>query len=52
MHDLYQLARVDSLRDMLTGLGNHRAFQEESDRQIDASRRYGAPLAVVADQPR
>jgi diguanylate cyclase (GGDEF)-like protein len=47
LHDLYQLARVDSLRDMLTGLGNHRAFQEESDRQIDASRRYGAPLAVV-----
>ena len=33
---------------MLTGLGNHRAFQEEADRQIDASRRYGAPLAVVA----
>jgi diguanylate cyclase (GGDEF)-like protein len=48
LHDLYELARVDSLRDMLTGLGNHRAFQEESDRQIDASRRYGAPLAVVA----
>ena len=48
LHDLYQLARVDSLRDMLTGLGNHRAFQEEADRQIDASRRYGAPLAVVA----
>jgi diguanylate cyclase (GGDEF)-like protein len=47
LHDLYQMARVDSLRDMLTGLGNHRAFQEESDRQIDASRRYGAPLAVV-----
>ncbi len=47
LHDLYQLARVDSLRDMITGLGNHRAFQEESDRQIDASRRYGAPLAVV-----
>ncbi len=47
MHDLYQLARVDSLRDLLTGLGNHRAFQEESDRQIDASRRYGAPVAVV-----
>ncbi|HEY2888079.1 MAG TPA: GGDEF and EAL domain-containing protein [Candidatus Limnocylindrales bacterium] len=47
LNDLYQLARVDSLRDMLTGLGNHRAFQEEADRQIDASRRYGAPLAVV-----
>ncbi|MGH2511136.1 MAG: EAL domain-containing protein [Candidatus Limnocylindrales bacterium] len=47
LHDLYQLARVDSLRDLLTGLGNHRAFQEESDRQIEAARRYGAPLAVV-----
>ena len=47
LNDLYQLARVDSLRDTLTGLGNHRAFQEEADRQIDASRRYGAPLAVV-----
>jgi len=48
LHDLLQMARVDSLRDTITGLGNHRAFQEESDRQIDASRRYGAPLAVVA----
>ena len=47
MHDLFQLARVDSLRDTITGLGNHRAFQEEANRQIDASRRYGAPLAVV-----
>jgi len=47
LHDLYQVARVDSLRDVITGLGNHRAFQEEADRQIDASRRYGAPLAVV-----
>lgn len=47
MHDLYQVARVDSLSDLLTGLGNHRAFQEESDRQVDAARRYGTPISVV-----
>ena len=29
LHDLLQMARVDSLRDTITGLGNHRAFQEE-----------------------
>jgi predicted signal transduction protein with EAL and GGDEF domain len=32
---------TDTLVDALTGLGNHRAFQEEFDRQLDAVRRYG-----------
>jgi diguanylate cyclase (GGDEF)-like protein len=47
LHDLWELARVDSLRDLLTGLGNHRAFQEEMGRQVDTARRYGAPLAIT-----
>jgi diguanylate cyclase (GGDEF)-like protein len=43
----YQFARLESLRDPLTGLGNHRAFQEELDRQIDLTRRYATSLALV-----
>jgi diguanylate cyclase (GGDEF)-like protein len=43
----YQWARLESLRDPLTGLGNHRAFQEELDRQVDHTRRYGSTLALV-----
>ena len=29
LEDAYDRARAESLRDALTGLGNHRAFQEE-----------------------
>ena len=29
LREAYDRARLDSLRDGLTGLGNHRAFQEE-----------------------
>ena len=47
LRDLYELARVDSLRDVITGLGNHRAFQEAFERQVDASRTRGAPLGLV-----
>ena len=47
LHDLYELARVDSLRDVLTGLGNHRAFQEEFERQVEASRQRNTPLGLV-----
>jgi diguanylate cyclase (GGDEF)-like protein len=43
----YEWARLESLRDPLTGLGNHRAFQEELERQIDQARRYATTLALV-----
>jgi diguanylate cyclase (GGDEF)-like protein len=43
----YEWARLESLRDPLTGLGNHRAFQEELARQIDESNRYASSLALV-----
>jgi diguanylate cyclase (GGDEF)-like protein len=47
LHDRYQAALADSLRDPLTRLGNHRAFQEELDRQVEASHRYDVPLSLV-----
>ena len=47
LRELYEVARLDALRDVLTGLGNHRAFHEEFDRQLDTARRYDAPLALV-----
>ena len=33
LEDAYDRARAEALRDTLTGLGNHRAFQEEVERQ-------------------
>jgi diguanylate cyclase (GGDEF)-like protein len=47
LHDRYQEALADALRDPLTGLGNHRAFQEELDRQVEAAQRYDVPVALV-----
>jgi diguanylate cyclase (GGDEF)-like protein len=47
MRDLYERARLDSLIDPLTGLGNHRAFQEEFVRQVEEARRQQAPLSLV-----
>jgi diguanylate cyclase (GGDEF)-like protein len=47
LRHLYEAARVGALTDGLTGLGNHRAFQEEFDRQIEHSKRYGSPLALL-----
>jgi len=47
LHDLYQTARDAALRDSLTGLGNHRAFQEAVTRMVDQSRRYGTPFSLV-----
>jgi diguanylate cyclase (GGDEF)-like protein len=44
---LYVSALSDALLDSLTGLGNHRAFQEEFDRQLDAVRRYGHQVALL-----
>ena len=43
----YEAALADALRDPLTGLGNHRAFHEELDRQVSAARRYEVPLALL-----
>jgi diguanylate cyclase (GGDEF)-like protein len=43
----YQEAIADALRDHLTGLGNHRAFQEELDSQIENANRYEVPVSLV-----
>ncbi len=47
LRDMYQLARVDSLHDVITGLGNHRAFQEAFERQVNASRSGRGSLGLV-----
>jgi diguanylate cyclase (GGDEF)-like protein len=47
LRTMYDTARLDSLIDPLTGLGNHRAFQEEFRRQIEDARRRDTPLALV-----
>lgn len=47
LHELYEAAHAASLRDSLTGLGNHRAFQEAVGRMVDASRRYGTPFSLI-----
>jgi diguanylate cyclase (GGDEF)-like protein len=47
LQERYETALADALRDPLTGLGNHRAFQEELDRQVAAAQRYGMPLALI-----
>jgi diguanylate cyclase (GGDEF)-like protein len=46
LKELYGRARLDSLLDGLTGLGNHRAFQDELVRQLEHSGR-GASLALM-----
>jgi diguanylate cyclase (GGDEF) domain len=43
----YDQARSEALLDGLTGLGNHRAFQEEIERQWSGAVRYGRPLSLV-----
>lgn len=47
LSDLYDRARLDSLRDPLTGLGNHRAFQEELDHAVEAARRHQQSTALL-----
>ncbi|HEX5590802.1 MAG TPA: EAL domain-containing protein [Candidatus Limnocylindrales bacterium] len=47
LHELYESARDAALRDSLTGLGNHRAFQEAVARTVDQARRYGTPFSLV-----
>ncbi len=43
----YEEAVAEALQDPLTKLGNHRAFQEELDRQAEAAQRYDVPLSLV-----
>jgi diguanylate cyclase (GGDEF)-like protein len=45
--ELYGQARSDSLVDALTGLGNHRSFQEELARQLELARRTTTTLALL-----
>lgn len=47
LRTLYSQARVDALLDPITGLGNHRAFQEELHRQIEDAARHGHPVALA-----
>lgn len=45
--ELYGQAREDSRLDGLTGLGNHRSFQEELRRQLDLAARHETSLALI-----
>lgn len=47
LSELYGRARHDALVDGLTGLGNHRAFQEELARQLELAKRHGTPLVLL-----
>jgi len=47
LREAFDRARLDSLRDGLTGLGNHRAFQEELDDQIAMARSEERPFALL-----
>jgi diguanylate cyclase (GGDEF)-like protein len=47
LQNAYDRARLDSLLDGLTGLGNHRAFQEALDDLISSSRESGSPVSLL-----
>ena len=47
LEDAYARAHAESLRDSLTGLGNHRAFQEELERQWVTATRNRSRLALA-----
>jgi diguanylate cyclase (GGDEF)-like protein len=47
LRELYESAREAALRDSLTGLGNHRAFQEGVARMVEGARRYGTAFSLV-----
>jgi diguanylate cyclase (GGDEF)-like protein len=47
LKQMYEAARADSLHDALTGLGNHRAFQEELSRQIEWYKRYHVSVSLL-----
>ncbi|TAM78633.1 MAG: bifunctional diguanylate cyclase/phosphodiesterase [Chloroflexota bacterium] len=44
---LYEVARRDALIDPLTGLGNHRAFQETLGRELAQARRHRYPVTLM-----
>lgn len=43
----YEQVLADAVTDQLTGLGNHRRFQEELDREVDEALRYNIPLSLI-----
>ncbi len=47
IYQLYGQARRAALVDALTGLGNHRAFQDELAFQLEEAQWQGAPLALL-----
>jgi diguanylate cyclase (GGDEF)-like protein len=47
LREAYESAREAALRDSLTGLGNHRAFQEAVARMVEGARRYGTAFSLV-----
>ena len=47
LEDAYDRARLEVLSDELTGLGNHRAFQEELDRQVARVRAEPGSIALL-----
>ncbi|HET9435643.1 MAG TPA: EAL domain-containing protein [Candidatus Limnocylindrales bacterium] len=47
LQEAFDRARLDSLRDALTGLGNHRAFQEELEDQVLEARDEAWSLALL-----
>ena len=47
LEDAYDRARSEALRDSLSGLGNHRAFQEEMERAWATATRHNQPLALA-----
>src|SRR5512135_1841679 len=47
LRELYESAREAAIRDSLTGLGNHRAFQEAVARMVEGSRRYGTTFSLI-----
>jgi diguanylate cyclase (GGDEF)-like protein len=47
LHRLYETARDDALRDSLTGLGNHRAFQETCGALVEAAAATATPVTLA-----
>jgi len=47
LSELYGQASHEALIDGLTGLGNHRAFQDELARQLDFAKRMRTPLSLL-----
>lgn len=47
LESLYREAREDSLHDGLTGMGNHRAFQDELAHQLELSERDGVSFSLL-----